>query len=201
MNLNEVKDVIYEAVSGFFGGASVIWAEQTNTKPPLPYVTLKVSGISKSRVPVVERDDFNQMYYPSKTTLEINLYTNGKPVTAGEECRESTDNYENTAMSDLNDFFNFVESEYMTDCLTGKGIDISLMPPIRDLTGIQNDRGYRYRAMAEAAVAFSQEANNAYGTGYMPDIPNKSGGGSQKMAKTPIEPIRKVVTKYIEGGG
>lgn len=200
MNLNEVKDVIYEVVSCFFSQASVIWAAQTNTKPSLPYVTLKVSGVNKSRVPVVERDNFNQMYYPSGTILEMNLYTNGKPVTAGYESEEATDNYENTAMSDLNDFFNFVESEYMTDYLTGKGMDIYLMPPIRDLTGLQNDRGYRYRAMAEAAVSFSQEANNAYGIGYMPDIPNSSGGGSQKMAETPIEPIRKVVIKYIEGG-
>lgn len=201
MNLNEVKAVVYSVVSLFFSGACVIWAEQINTTPPLPYVTLKVSGINKSRVPIVNKDDFNEMYYPSSTTLEVNLYTAGKPVTDGSDGEQVTGNCENTAMSDLNDFFNFAESEYMTDFLTGKGVDISLIPPIRDLTTLQNNREYRYRAMAEATISFSQEANNAYGVGYMTDIPNSSGGGIQKLAETPIEPIRKVVTKCKGGTG
>ncbi len=52
--------------------------------------------------------------------------------------------------------------------------------------------------MAEASVSFPWEADNAYGTGCMPEIPDSSGGGNRKMAETPIEPIRKVVTKYKE---
>ena len=84
MNLNEVKDVIYDVVSGYFSGASVIWAEQVNTVPPLPYVTLKTGGVGRTRVPVVDGDDFNRMHYPSTTTLEVNLYTAGKPVRAGD---------------------------------------------------------------------------------------------------------------------
>lgn len=206
MNLNEVKNAVYDVVSMFFAGASVIWAEQTNTKPPLPYVTLKMGGVGRTRVPVVDKDNFNKMYYPSSATMEINLYTAGKPVAAGDQeeeppVNESTDNYENTAVSDLTEFFNYLESEYTTDYLTGRGVDISLNPPVRDLTSLQNNRGYRYRAMAEAAVSFSWEADNAYGVGCMPDIPNSSGGGNHKMAGTPIEPIRKVVTKYKEEGG
>lgn len=207
MNLNEVKNVIYDAVSGYFAGASVIWAEQTNTAPPLPYVTLKMGGVGRTRVPVVDGNDFNRMHYPSTATLEINLYTAGKPVeTADSMDKESAekgflDNHENTAVSDLTDFFCCLESEYTTDYLTGKGVDICLNPPVRDLTSLQNNRGYRFRAMAEASISFSWEADNAYGTGCMPDIPDSSGGGNRKMAETPIEPIRKVVTKYKEEGG
>ncbi len=206
MNLNEVKDVLYDVASGFFAGASVIWAEQNNTTPPLPYVTLKMGGVGRNRAPVEDKDDFNHRYYPSSATLEINLYTAGKPVAAGDGTEDpgtmgSTDNHVNTAVSDLTEFFNYLESEYTTDYLTGKGIDICLNPPVRDLTSLQNNRSYRYRAMAEAAVSFPWEANNAYGTGYMADIPDSSGGGNRKMAGTPIEPIRKVVTKYKEEGG
>lgn len=206
VNLNEIKNAIYDVVSGYFSGASVIWAEQINTTPPLPYVTLKMGGVGRTRVPVEDKDDFNHRYYPSSTTLEINLYTAGKPVTAGDGTEDPrtmgfTDNYVNTAVSDLTEFFNYLESEYTTDYLTGKGIDICLNPPVRDLTSLQNNRSYRYRAMAEAAVSFSWEANNAYGIGYMTDIPDSSGGGNEKMAGTPIEPIRKVVTKYKEEGG
>ena len=180
MNLNEVKNVIYDVVSGYFAGASVIWAEQINTTPPLPYVTLKTGGVGRTRVPA------------------------GKPVeTEDHTDRESaekgfTGNHENTAVSDLTDFFNYLESEYTTDYLTGKGVNICLNPPVRDLTSLQNNRGYRFRAMAEASVSFSWEADNAYGAGCMPEIPDSSGGGNRKMAETPIEPIRKVVTKYKE---
>jgi len=204
MNLNEVKNAIYDVVSGYFAGASVIWAEQINTTPSLPYVTLKTGGVGRTRVPVVDGDDFNRMHYPSTTTLEINLYTAGKPVeTEDHTDRESaekgfTGNHENTAVSDLTDFFNYLESEYTTDYLTGKGVNICLNPPVRDLTSLQNNREYRFRAMAEASVSFSWEADNAYGVGCMPEIPDSSGGGNRKMAETPIEPIRKVVTKYKE---
>lgn len=127
MNLNEVKDVLYDVASGFFAGASVIWAEQTNTTPPLPYVTLKMGGVGRNRAPVEDKDDFNHRYYPSSATLEINLYTAGKPVAAGDGTEDpgtmgSTDNHVNTAVSDLTEFFNYLESEYTTDYLTGKGL-------------------------------------------------------------------------------
>lgn len=41
MNMESVESVIYDVTAEFFHGATVIWAEQVNTKPDLPYVTLK----------------------------------------------------------------------------------------------------------------------------------------------------------------
>ena len=41
MNLAMVKEVLYDIASMFFQGAPVIWAEQMNTKPTPPYITLR----------------------------------------------------------------------------------------------------------------------------------------------------------------
>ena len=52
MNLAEVKDRLYELTDSFFKGATVIWSEQINTKPPLPYIALKCGGVGRTSFPV-----------------------------------------------------------------------------------------------------------------------------------------------------
>ena len=46
MNMESVESVIYDVTAEFFHGATVIWAEQVNTKPDLPYVTLKTGNLN-----------------------------------------------------------------------------------------------------------------------------------------------------------
>lgn len=182
MKLENVKSIIYDIVCSFFRGAKVIWAEQINTKPELPYLTLKTSGINKSRFPII--DEEGSRFYLCSTMLEINLYTKGNPITIANNV---TGNYSNTATSDLNDFFNYLESEEIVDRLASEGLNISLEPPIRDLTGLQNDSKYRYRAMAESVVSFSIMANGMFGvSGNYDDLPNSSGGGGNDMHKDMI---------------
>lgn len=194
MNLLTAKEAICEVTEMFFKGASVIWTEQMNTKPPLPYITLKMGGVSKSTFPVIDEED--NRYYPCKATLEVNLYTKGKPVVIE---KGVTGNYENTATSDMLDFFKFLESDIMVDILAGKGIDVMLMPPVRDLTDLQNDRSYRYRSMAEATVSWSEDADGPYGIGGQL-IPNSSGGGSSEMAEAMIDEITEITISETEGG-
>lgn len=74
MNMESVESVIYNVTAEFFHGATVIWVEQVNTKPDLPYVTLKTGNLNRTRFPVV--DDDGNRFYPCSTLLEINLYTN-----------------------------------------------------------------------------------------------------------------------------
>jgi len=193
MNLEEVKDALYDITAMFFSGAMVIWAEQINTKPNPPCVTLKMGGIQKTAFPIVDED--GSRYYSCRTTAEVNLYTKGKPVTVGENV---TGNYANTATSDLMEFFNFIESENITDIMAGKGIEVTLIPPVRDLTSLLNDSKYRYRAMAEASVTFPMEADGSYGIGGMPKIPNYSGGGTSEMAGAETDTIEEI--EIIEGG-
>lgn len=196
MNLEGVKDVLYSIASMFFTDATVIWAEQVNTKPLPPYVTLKVGAIQRTAHPVINND--GSRYYPCSTVAELNLYTRGKPVTIADGV---TGNYENTATSDMLDFFNFVESDRITDILAEKGIDVSLVPPVRDLTDLQNDSRYRYRSMAEATVSFAGEADGPYGIGGMITVPNSSGGGTQEFADADIGYIEEVEISETEQGG
>ncbi len=197
MNLEEVKEVLYDITALFFQKATILWSEQINTKPFLPYITLKVGSIQKTAFPLIDED--GGRYYPCHTTVEFNLYTKGKPIILGED--KVTSNYINTATSDLMQFFLFVESESITDKMAEKGIEVTLLPPIRDLTELQNDSKYRYRAMAEATVTFVEEANGSYGVSGMIVTTNSSGGGTPEMAKESIKIIKEVeINKRTKGG-
>ena len=133
--------------------------------------------------------------YHCSTTAEANLYTEGKPIAPGDS---AIGNHANTAASDLLEFANFVESEGVLDLMTRYGVEMSLIPPVRDLSALENDRKYRYRAMAEFTVTFVEEANGWYGIGDMNPVPNYSGGGTREMADEPVEPIEDVVIEEIE---
>ena len=193
MNLEAVENTLYDIAEMFFKGATIVWTEQINTQPPLPYVTLNIGGINRTSFPIIAEDE--SRYYPCSTVLEVNLYTKGKPVTIGENV---TGNYANTAVSDLTEFFNFIDSDNVVDILAGKGLAISLVPPVRDLTNLQNDRKYRYRAMAEATVSFAMEADGPYGIASMEVVPNYSGGGTSELTEATTEIIEEVV--ITEGG-
>lgn len=193
MNLSEAKERLYDLTDMFFGRATIMWSEQINTKPQLPYVSLKCGGIHRTSFPVVDGE--GRRIYQEKTTWEVNLFTKGQPITGG---KGITGNNANTATSDLIDFANFLESDEITDVIAGYGMDVMLMPPVRDLTDLQNDSKYRYRAMAEFAVSFAHEANGPYGIGGMPLTPNCSGGGTKEMAEAEADVIE---TVEIEEGG
>lgn len=196
MNLVGVKEVLYDATARFFAGACVLWAEQVNTKPNPPYVTLSTGGIRRSAFPIIDED--GRAVYQCETTLEVNLYTNGKPVSsrAGQ-----TGNFIDTAVSDMSEFSIFLDSEAMTEFFSGKSVGIMLMPPVRNLTGLQNSTQYRYRAMAEFAVSYVQEADGRYGISNMPMVPNSSGGGTDEMAAVATEAIDAVeIINESEGG-
>ncbi len=188
MNLVEVKERLYDSAACFFAGAVVIWAEQIGTRPEPPYVTLRMGEISRTAFPV--EDDEGRRSYHCSTAVEVNLYTRGRSLT--EEGTDITGNYINTATADLMEFSSFLESDEQTNVFAGYGMGVSLMPPIRDLTFLQNDGSYRYRAMAEYAVSFVEEAGGRYGLSGMPMVPNSSGGGTAEMTAAGIEFIEEV---------
>ena len=109
-----------------------------------------------------------------------------------------TGNYVNTAVSDLTEFTNFLDSEEIVSIIAGYDMDIMLIPPVRDLSDLQNDNKYRYQAMAEFSVSFVQKADGFYGIGDMFLVPNSSGGGTKEMADAVVETIEEV--EITEGG-
>lgn len=193
MNLAEVKEKLYDLTAMFFKGATVMWAEQINTKPALPYITLKCGNADRTTFPVDDGDGGRA--YQEKTMFEVNLYTKGQPVTAGDGV---TGNYANTAVSDLTEFTIFLDSDETVNIIAGCGMDVMLIPPVRDLSDLQNDSKYRYRAMAEFSVSYLHGADGYYGISGMPLIPNSSGGGSKDMADAAVETIETI--EIAEGG-
>ena len=193
MNQVEVKDRLADIVKNFFPGASVIWTEQMNTRPKLPYITLKLGSINRTAFPV--EDDEGRRAYQYSTMMELNLYTDGQPLIV-EGCE--TGNRINTATSDLMEFSNYLESDAVVDDLSSDGMGVMLSGPVRDLTELQNTTNYRYRAMAEYAVTFCGLANGMYAESNMPLVPNSSGGGSEDQAAKEVQPIVEVT--ITEGG-
>lgn len=192
MTYEQLKDTLQEIVSVFFSDATVIWAEQKTVQPKVPYITLKLGGLTRDNF--ISESKSGDNYYNNSTTLEINLYTQGRMVNNGNKASKS---YINTAISDLNDLFFFLDSDFGLDLQAEKKITISLTPPIRDLSELQHETSYRYRAMAEATVTFAQTANGIYGM-YERPVPNASGGGNIEMATTNVETIEKAI--ITEGG-
>lgn len=197
MTLSEVKEALYDVIAPFFVGAQVYWAEQVNTKPEPPYVTIKLGDVRRRAFPVTEFPATGESVsrrYHCETVMEINLYTAGKAVSKREGV---TGNCVNTAASDLLEFSAYLESYGVTDKLEKNLIGVSLNPPVRDLTGLEHDRMYRYRAMAEYEVTFVQDAGGWYGVGDAPDAPNVSGGVSPEMAAAPLEFIEEAEIEEI----
>ena len=190
MSLSLIRGHIFNLVSEFFQGATIAWVEQVNTKPDIPYVTLKTGAINKSLFPVSDEVP-GTSYYICNTVLEINLYTRGREVRFEED--DCLLNYENTAVSDLMDFVLFLESEEILDRIAGYNLDIQLMPPVRDLTELLNDSKYRYRSMAEFTVSFVLESSGRFGVSGMEQIPNSSGGGSVELADSTTETIENII--------
>ena len=193
MNLVELKEILYDIVSAFFTEASVVWGEQIMPKLEPPYVTMKLGTLQRTAFPV-ENETWERCYHCT-IPLELNLYTDGRMV----NCEgNATKNYINTATSDMLDFANYAESERITDSILTNNLCIALMGNIRDLTALENDTMYRYRAMAEFEVSFVDEASGEYGVSTMLYPPNDSGGGSDKMTSETGELIETIQITYKE---
>ncbi len=195
MTLEHVKEILLETAGFYFKGACVLWAKQAGNRPPPPYATLDIRDAGRTAFPLeLEPEDPEECgtgqgrLYQCRSIMEVNLYTEGAPTGAGEG---RTGSYANTALSDMLAFSSYLDSEMVTDHLAGKGISVLLMPPVRDLSSLENGTSYRYRAMAEYAVSYFMEADGAYGI-LGRAVPDAGGGGTQELAGEPIEPIRDV---------
>lgn len=202
MTLNELQEHLIDIASEYFSGTAVIWAQEKAVKPTPALVTLRTGNVSRPLQPITEViDGVPCGYYPSRVTLEVNLFTKGrryKPID------EKTAAQENTAVNDLADFVNYLNSPYMVDeCYT---LDIAITPmgTVMDASTLINDTRWDYRAMAEFSVDFMQIAVGAAGILAESSIkhekdpedpdapeppyikpewsPTDSGGGSQELA-------------------
>ena len=177
MTFSEVKKFIYELVKRYHPGAMVVWTKTKGVTPKPPYITLGYSNLNRSAFPLSD-DEREHRYYNYDFTFEINLYTVGKEVKAG-----NGSYFENTAVEDLEEFIRFLDSDGITEELAEKNVTLS------ELIG---DTKFNYRSMCEFTVTFVGLADGKYGVSGIQTVPNSSGGGMKEFAEAETYAIEEI---------
>lgn len=194
MNIIDLKEHLYTITKMFFQDANVIWSETIATRPKLPFITLKLKNVTRNLFPC-ENDNGGRVYN-SNIILEVNLYTKGKEIQVN---GSGIINHINTATSDMLEFVNFLQSDGITDYFAKNYLSLLPMGSVIDLTGIENDSQYMYRAMCEFTISFVEKAQGRYAIGNLTLVPNSSGGGSLNLQED-NEVIKQVELTNIDNG-
>jgi hypothetical protein len=155
MTPDNVKSRLYSRISAYWSSATVKWGAAPGVKPLSPLVVLRMGAVTRPARPIAQlaADGSYVAAYPSETTLQVDLFTRGKLVTSS-----SGDYYENTAVSDLLRFVNYLDSPATVDWLTKNDISLYLLGSVQDLSEVVNDTQWSYRAMCELGIGFTEWA-------------------------------------------
>ncbi len=201
MRLYDLKEYVYTLVHSYFQNAIITWANEVSIKKNPPQITLQLSNIRRSANPIDENQNGEIIrYYPSSAMLTINSFIIGKGA-----ANESPDN---TAVADLNEFLNYIDSPEMVDVLYQAGLSFSIAGPVQDIPRLLGTTHYEYRAMVEFQIDFTQEVAGMYNIGHSSSEkvfdtetetwvestpvpkedwePTASGGGSYEMENVPL---------------
>lgn len=173
MTQSELKQKLYDLASSYFGGATVVWGRVKLVRPQSPLIALTMGSIIRPYQPITQTVNGVPINcYPSKTTVQVDLFTKGAR-SANEN--DLTAAMENTAINDLTDFVNFLNSAYVDDWSWIHDVSI-LANTVQDLTQIINDASWDYRAMVELEIGFTQTAVGYSGTMYENGMPYYENG-------------------------
>ena len=193
MNIVDIRDNIYRAINTYFTNANIIWAEHTATRPKLPLITLRMRNTSRKLHPC--EDDNGVRVYACTSKLEVNLYTKGREIKVN---NVSIGNSINTATSDMMEFVNYMLSDDVVDYFTSNDIAVQTDGTVLDLTELENESQFVFRAMCEFDITFTEYATGRYGQDSVAIIPNASGGGTTTL-QSPTQTIELVeINKPIE---
>lgn len=197
MTISKVKETFKSIVEMYFAGATVIWGDGNQTKTTKPYIWLKLrpSSSTTHSIKVMENEELCG-YKPSQARIELNLITEGEKIDVGDGFFPI---YDNTAVSDLEEFLSFLDSEEIIllcekhdiEILNGEVTDVTAL-----LEGIENE----YRAMCEFTINYTKKTKGAYGIAFKikdkdpdkPFVPTASGGGTKELASKEIGYFEKV---------
>ncbi len=157
MKMPQAKQTVYDIVSMFFQGATVVFADQSRrAKPNLPLVVINFGHTHRvQHPPTVVLDGHLVSYYPTFLMVQVDLYTKGREIT---NLSGSVIGVENTALSDMVEFVNFLGSGYFLDYTDTLDITISYEGNIQDTTSLLSGSDYQFRATVEFAIHYTQEA-------------------------------------------
>lgn len=187
MTVREAKRHIENITKKYFTGAVVGFSGQSaNVKSKSPYVCITPGSPTRDQFPVQRMvNDRMVSYYQTKLPLQIDLYTNGAEGSPGPDGFVTM---EDTAVDDMTDFVDYLESPYVIHWCDRINATIVVNGPVQQLTGLVTDTDYQFRAMVELVFCYVHKA-----VGYTgiqgessivypgePDTPGEPG--------TPVEP-------------
>ena len=168
MTQSELKQKLYDLVSEYFRSAAVIWGKVKTVNPSVPLIVLNFGAVNRHYLPLTQNVNGVLVNgYPSRTTLQIDLYTKGAAINTSPGVTAA---YENTAVNDLTDFLNFINSAFVDDWSELNDISIS-GKSVNDLTELINGTTWDYRAMIELEIGFTQTAVGHTGTMHESGVP------------------------------
>lgn len=93
-------------------------------------------------------------FYPSRLSVDVDLFTNGRPVMENGAAVA----YEDCAVEELAAFSSFLQSTRAVEWCASKDIAVQVNGDLQDMTGILNENSYDYRARMSLQLYFTQAA-------------------------------------------
>lgn len=157
MTVREAKRHIENITKKYFTRAAVGFSGQSaNVKRSSPYVCITPGSPTRDQFPVQRMvNDRLVSYYQTRLPLQIDLYTNGSEGSPG---ADGFVPLEDTAVDDLTDFVDYLESQYVTHWCDRINASITVNGPVQPLTGLVTDTDYQFRAMVELVFCYVHKA-------------------------------------------
>ena len=167
MDVKGLKEFLFSVFEKFFGNTNMIWVGEVSESPPLPLVTLRTDTLNKATFPF--DDGFNEdgqfiEYYNADIMCEVKAYTQGQVGNVEEGMIHSA---ENTAMSDMQRFADYIASAGMMKLLDSFKVQMIQEGPVRDTSIVKSGSRYEYSAMVEYRVHFILEQSGEYAIAQM----------------------------------
>ena len=167
MTERELRRELYGLVAEYFAplheSGSIVWGKTKHVKPSGPSVTLHLLGTKRPSLPNRSHaDGIVADTYPAETTLNVDLFTKGAPVTDDPNVMPGS---ENTAANDLMGFASFLNSHHVERWSWRTGVALRASE-VMDLTALTHGSSWTYRALLEVGVRYMQAAAGHTGTNH-----------------------------------
>lgn len=158
MRVSQAKELFCSLTAQYFAGAEVTFTRQSRVaKPQIPLVTITPGNVKRPLAPVYKEVDGVMVgYYPSRISMQVDLFTHGQPVT--DDATGKIVAYENTAMDDMLFFADFLNSQHTIEWCHKHDVSILIDGDVQDLTGLVNDNNYEFRSRLSVLFFFTQRA-------------------------------------------
>ncbi len=158
MRVEQAKSLFQALTQSYFGGANVVFANQSRTPmQKIPLVLLTPGPVHRPSAPVYEVISGERVgNYLSRLSITIDLFTNGAPVV--DEESGAIVAYADSSEDDLLAFADFLGSDYTVDWCHKNDVSILIDGDVQCLTAVVNDTTYQYRSRMTVMFYFTQRA-------------------------------------------